>query len=276
MRATDPILATDFAWLRDNGIHGVRIFANWWNWGTPPQTPTYGNDTLVDSAGNLRADRLARLKTVLTTAKQYGLVVDLSFARETVQGLTLAEYTNGLVATTHELTGDAYRHVFFDLQNESTHISCNGIGSPTSDVERLALRNAVRNADPMRMVTASLKKVNDSTATTVGRAHYAGFDMLAYHDPRESDWYNLTDDVVSAFRTAANCPAHLTATANSTDSTPCKPLSAGTQLLGPEQPGVHHGGTQRQKRGRGRVHVNVSSPCTNRARTASIAIHSGW
>jgi hypothetical protein len=223
MRASDATLTSDFAYLQSKGITGIRIMANWWDWHAQPLVPLQANDTLMDGAGVLRPARLARLKTILTMAATYGFVVDLSFACETVAGLTYPGFVAGLADTARELGGDGYRHVLFDLQNESTHISCRGIGSPTTDAERLDMRNAVRNADPMRLVTASLEW-ESNTVATVGRAVYGGFDILAYHDPRDGAWYDQTDDVVIDFRNVSNCALVLTTTANSPDSTSCKPF----------------------------------------------------
>jgi hypothetical protein len=222
MRASDATLTSDFAYLQSKGITGLRIMANWWDW-QGAQPPVQAGDTLMDGAGVLRPARLARLKTILTMAAGYGFVVDLSFTCETVAGLTLPGFLAGLADTARELGGDGYRHVLFDLQNESTHISCGGIGVPSTNQNRLDMRNAVRNADPMRLVTASLES-EGNTGTTVGRAVFAGFDVLAYHDPRGGTWYDRTDDVVIDFRNVANCPAVLTTTANSPDSTSCKPF----------------------------------------------------
>src|SRR5262245_47926296 len=131
MRATDPVLDSDFSFLVSRGIDGVRIFANW-------------RDTLMDNAGNLRPAELDRLKAILTKAKQHGLLVDLSFSCETVPGLDFAHYRDAIGATTNQLAGDAYRHVFFDLQNESTKNSCRGSGAgfETHNDERWALKDA--------------------------------------------------------------------------------------------------------------------------------------
>jgi hypothetical protein len=167
LRASDPTLNSDFAYLKGKGIDGIRILPNWLNWG-PPVTPA--NDTLIDPTGALRPAILTRFLQVLDLAKTHGLLVDVSFTCDTVPGLNHNTYKNGIVAATNALSGDQYRHVLFDLQNESNYLSCGGVGSPTSDAQRLDLRNAVKTADPMRLVTASLVESDNTPAPPRGRS----------------------------------------------------------------------------------------------------------
>jgi hypothetical protein len=228
LRASDPTLNSDFAYLKGKGIDGIRILPNWLNWGTPP---TPAGDTLIDPTGALRPATLTRFLQVLTLAKAYGLLVDVSFTCDTVPGLNHTTYKNGIVATTNAIAGDDYRHVIFDLQNESNYLSCGGVGSPTSDAQRLDLRNAVKAADPMRLVTASLVESNNvpgmsSEAEVNAMTDFANLDIVAYHDPRYSNWYDLTDDVVYAFAPPQNCldPGVLADIANNPGSRTCTPI----------------------------------------------------
>jgi hypothetical protein len=217
LRPGDPVLDSDFAFFVSKGINGVRIFPNWWNWSA---TPTAASDTLIDSSGNLRAATLTRLKQVLDKAKTYGLIVDLSFSCETVASLSYADYRTGLIAATQALSGDDYRHVFFDLQNESWHLGCAGV--PVTDPQRTQMRNDVKTADPLRLVTASLDPSNESVGVSLSTS--ANLDMIAYHDPRVSNWYALTGTVTTNLRSFTNCASYIAATANSPGTTPCKPV----------------------------------------------------
>jgi hypothetical protein len=228
LRASDPTLVSDFTWMKSKGIDGIRIFPNWLNWGTPP---TPASDTLIDAAGALRPTVLTKFLHVLDLAKTHGLVVDVSFTCDTVTGLNHTNYKTGLTAATNALAGDSYRHVFFDLQNESNYLSCNGVGAPTSNTQRLELRDVVKTADPLRLVTISLVESDDTPGVTseaeqVARTDFANLDILAYHDPRYSNWYDLTDDVVAAFGPPMNClnAAVLAAIANNPGSSTCTPV----------------------------------------------------
>ncbi len=110
LRASDATLEADFAWLRRHGIDGVRIFPNWWRCAAVRQCGGHaGDDTLMAAPdGALRPAVLARLKAVLAAAGRHGLIVDLSFARETVrdtQGreLSPAAYADALAAAVRAL-----------------------------------------------------------------------------------------------------------------------------------------------------------------------------
>ena len=97
LRASDATLEADFAWLRRHGIDGVRIFPNWWRCAAVRQCGGHaGDDTLMAAPdGALRPAVLARLKAVLAAAGRHGLIVDLSFARETVRDTQERELSRG-------------------------------------------------------------------------------------------------------------------------------------------------------------------------------------
>jgi len=192
-RASNATLDSDFQYIRNKQIDGIRIFPNWLDWGTPPVP---ASDTLMDNDGNLRPARLRRLKEVLIKAKQYGLLVDISFTCDTVPGMTFNEYRSAMIAATNELSGDGYRHTFFDLQNERMILSCGGLGVPMPASEINDLRAAVENADPMRLVTAS---DGPSESSSVALAHNTQQDIIAFHDLRTSTWYSDTGTVVANF-----------------------------------------------------------------------------
>ena len=110
LRASDATLEADFAWLRRHGIDGVRIFPNWWRCAAVRQCGGHaGDDTLMAAPdGALRPAVLARLKAVLAAAGRHGLIVDLSFARETVRDpqereLSPSAYADALVAAVRAL-----------------------------------------------------------------------------------------------------------------------------------------------------------------------------
>ncbi len=220
MRASDATLDSDFQYMRSKQVDGIRILPNWLDWGTPPVP---AGDTLMDANGDLRPARLTRLKQVLNKAKAWGLLVDVSFTCDTVSGLIFDRYKDGLIDITNELSGDAYRHVLFDLQNESSYLSCNGVGSPMSNAQRLDMRNVVKAADPLRIVTVSTEQ-GFNASQAVSAAHSGLQDVVAYHEPRTATWYSDTGAVIANLRAAMNCGAHLVNTANFPGTTPCKPL----------------------------------------------------
>jgi hypothetical protein len=198
LRASDATLEADFGWLRRHGIDGVRIFPNWWKCAAVRQCGGHaGDDTLMAPPdGALRPLVLARLRAVLATAGRHRLIVDLSFARETVRDtqereLPASAYANGLVAAVRAL-GPA-PHVMIDLQNE--------VYQNRVFAERAA-DDAPRVAALARRVDGGPRIVFVSTnAAEAERYTYCGadgcpLDVLAIHDAREPDWHDRTPAVV--------------------------------------------------------------------------------
>jgi RHS repeat-associated protein len=182
-------------------VDGIRVFPNWWVVGTDGCYTGDATRTLMAPSGALNGDdpegpvgRLGALLTVLTRARQRGLVVDVSLARETVPGLTPAGYAAGVARLATVLRPS--RHLILDLQNE-----WDGFGYTVADLT--ALRTAVTTADPGRIVVASAGP--SGTASVAG----VGFSALAVHDPRERDtpgaWWEpaTVTGIVTALRAVA-------------------------------------------------------------------------
>ena len=198
LRASDATLEADFSWLRRHGIDGVRIFPNWWRCAAVRQCGGHsGDDTLMAAPdGSLRPAAVTRMKSVLATAGRHGLIVDLSFARETVrdaQGRELAAsaYAEGVVAAVRAL--GPLPHAMIDLQNEiyQNRLFAAAAAADAPPVARLA-----------RRVDAGARIVFVSTnAAEAERYTYCGgdgcpLDVLAVHDAREPDWHDRTPAVV--------------------------------------------------------------------------------
>ena len=212
LRASDATLAADFAWLRRQGLDGVRIFPNWWRCAAERQCGGHpGDDTLFEPGpGRPRPDRLARLRQVLDVAARHRLVVDVSFARETVRDgggavLSPAAYAEGIAATLQALGADA-PHVMVDLQNE---LDQNRVFAPTAaeDARQLAVL-ARRVAAPGRIVFASTSESEIALAAFCGvpgpcPASARAFDVLAVHDARQAHWHDRTPAPPRAMRELA-------------------------------------------------------------------------
>jgi hypothetical protein len=210
LRASDAILDEDFSWLRAHGIDGVRIFPNWWRCEAQRRCGGHpGGDTLFEApSGRLRADRLERLRAVLAKAAGHGLVVDLSFARETVapgpDGARLAPdaYARGIAATLDAL-GSAAPHVVVDLQNEVDHNRVFARGA--ADDARQVAALAHRLARPARVLMVSSGEGDAELYTYCGvpGACPPGarpLDAIAVHDTRRADWVDRSAAVAAAMR----------------------------------------------------------------------------
>jgi RHS repeat-associated protein len=213
--ADDAALRDDLSFIKYTlGFDGIRVFPNWWIYDpAQPPCPKQGNDTLFDASGAIRGDagggiggRLLALVKLLRAAEDTGLVVDLSFARETVPGgMTVENYQRALQRTAFLLR--EYRLVLFDIQNERDQ-SDTPFMLLTHDQTR-DIKNAIKDTllgDPARLVTASMGGTPynavspDDPASAVGFAAAAQLDILAHHDARGANWQTETTTVVNDLR----------------------------------------------------------------------------
>ena len=217
---TDPnatSLQCDFRWLKEIGLDGVRIFPNWLmytdlNDPTWPRNPWIWDDTLFTPTG-LRAGRLNQLKEILDAAGAAGLVVDLTFTRDTVCGtapsgncpddqrMSFANYKAAVVETVSALANesDRFSHVIVDLQNER-----NLSDRPfqfLSDAQVAELAGAIRavGGPISQRLTASV--ATPSASEVANSVAAESLNMAAWHDERSDDWYLQTQSRVVDLRT---------------------------------------------------------------------------
>src|SRR3989344_5885427 len=81
MDAPNP--SADLTYLKSKGFDGIRIFPNWWNELSPLVSDS---DPLITSDGSLDQSKLNKLISIIDAANSMGLIVDISFAREVVEG----------------------------------------------------------------------------------------------------------------------------------------------------------------------------------------------
>lgn len=198
LRASEATLEADFAWLRRHGIDGVRIFPNWWRCAAVGQCGGHaGDDTLMAATdGGLRPPVLARLKAVLAAAGRHGLIVDLSFARETVrdpQGreLSPAAYGDAIVAAVRAL--EALPHVMIDLQNE---VYQNRLFAEEAAADAPRVAALARRVDGGTRIVFVSTNAAEAERYTYCSGDGCPLDVLAVHDAREPNWHDRTPAVV--------------------------------------------------------------------------------
>jgi hypothetical protein len=215
-----PQVDRDFAYLASR-VDGVRIFATWWDFG-PGRCPlrfSPGTVIGVDASGKgvVHPDRLARLQSVLDSARAHRLVVDLSFAADTVEGMSSLkagpdggvckpsgsaarvnwpEYGSAIASVARALKSPRYSHAFFDLQNEWGH-PVNG----AKEADLLGVVRTVRAADPQRILTIS--SFEPDAVKHAGYVERLGLSALNFHDfPRGRGWGSRTATQVTSFQQA--------------------------------------------------------------------------
>jgi len=174
-------LSADFSWLESKGVMGVRVW------------PNATNPRLMRSNGQLDVMALRRLTSIVAQAARRGMIVDMTFTRESVpllpndHAFTIAEYRQAITSTANALRDR--RNILFDLQNE-----WNNQAMTIADLN--AIRSAVRSRHPALLVTAS------TSGNSYPEAAVNAFDVLAYHGSRDDAgrWADETGEIVAGLR----------------------------------------------------------------------------
>jgi hypothetical protein len=183
----------DLAFISGAGFDGIRL------WPNSPDGPQ-----LMRADGTIRADVLSRLLSIVDRAKAVRLIVDVTFTAEHINGLDASHYEAALVAATTALR--SRDNLLFDLQNERNVYGPFGRPLPLANVRRIV--QAVKRVDPDRLVTASNSGTPLAESARFTRA--AGLDVTAYHEPRDTQWYQAARirSIVDALA-AAGQPVYL-------------------------------------------------------------------
>lgn len=214
-------LDEDLAMLA-RSVDGVRIFASWWDVRADGDCRNaFASRGLIEMTGKgvarARPEAFGRLQHVLRRAREHGLVVDLTFAADTVRGASrLAANDQGRVCpppgfentvdwpamaevmgeVAEALAADEFDHVFLDLQNEAGHD-----WNRATDDDLARLVRAVRARAPKRVI--SISSYDPDADRQARRVRALKLSMLNFHDvPRGEGWGARTAGHVRKFRTA--------------------------------------------------------------------------
>lgn len=193
----------DFTYLAGK-VDGIRVFPNWWKYGCSRSDTT---DTLIGMDGRIHAEVWGRLTALLDAAASRGLIVDLSFSRETItdngsppQTLAFDQYERALATLVGSATylRGKYPNVLVDVQNEWPRFA------EQPAIERLL--RTLGEADPSRILAASSS--GDAYAPVAATLPNM---VAAYHDPREPNWWEATTiaRVVERVRSTTAQPVYL-------------------------------------------------------------------
>jgi hypothetical protein len=190
----------DFAFFRGR-VNGIRIMVNWLDPGYSPCC--HAADTLIDNGGYVRdagnwpssgsgMDPWARFIAVLDAAQAYNLLVDVTFDRDTILPSvpSTATFKSGIYRVIHKLETDypgKYRNVLFDMQNEWTY----SFHGPVSNGDMSDYVTQAKAARSDVIVTGSAESTV-SASTAGSNAGTVGFNVVTYHDPRNSNWYQVS------------------------------------------------------------------------------------
>ncbi|MGD9496310.1 MAG: cellulase family glycosylhydrolase [Armatimonadota bacterium] len=193
---TPELMARDLDDLRARGINWVRVWATWDMYDTTPA---------VDTAGAPQEPAISALRELVSLADARGMVVDVTLHRGGV--LTTDEAHLAAVRTiARELR--RRRNVYIDVANERD-VRDNRYVSPQ---ECRALRDAIREIDPARLVTASC--TFGSAQELAEFLEVTQLDFITPHLPRNADDPAKTQERVERYlawmqETGRIVPVHL-------------------------------------------------------------------
>lgn len=209
---TKSRLELDLEWLADKGVHGIRVFPQW-------RDDKGGVPVMMASDGMVTQAMLEKLTTLVSMAREEGLLVDVTFDPG-LSGIMdplhykwgpfaeapLPSEEQGLLRIARHLV--PHRNVLFDLCNQFNNGGPPGslgnclprFGTTENAITVLkSIRDGIAVFDPTRVVVLSTIEGSDTQAISLVESH--GFDAVAYHDVRSTDWHSATDDRVDSLQT---------------------------------------------------------------------------
>ncbi len=192
-------IRADFRFLKAHHVDGVRVFPNWWvgcdSHGCHEKDyPDPYEDTLLNPIGGINSGVMTALLDLLSIAREEGLVVDVSFAKEVVQGLSDGPFMDGVVAVASDARFKAFRNVILDIQNERNmegRETFLGLEDTTATADR------IHAADPGRIVTASSDS-SKAPAEAGSLQITLHLNIAAYHDERNPTWFDSVPWIVDS------------------------------------------------------------------------------
>lgn len=166
---TPELMASDLDDLRAHGVNWIRVWATWDGYGTQPA---------VDAGGASAEPAMQRLKTLVRLADERRIVVDVTLHRGGILK-TQEAHLNAVRNIAAKLK--PWRNVYIDVANERDV----GDARFVSLDQCRELRDAIRDVDPQRLVTASCalgsrEALGEFLETTQA-------DLIAPHLPRGAE-----------------------------------------------------------------------------------------
>jgi hypothetical protein len=227
LSASPKNLNSDLRYFGERGFNALRVWANWY---TDFQPHTTG---LLEADGSVNPQMLNRLQHMIDAADQKGFVIKLTFSRHPMEKVAFSNYRDGILTVVKAIKNS--QNVILDLQNETDH--CGKKGDPDclghiSLPQVRELRNAIKEIDPDRMVTASWGggDADDYKAFV----EQTDVDFIATHGPpRKKDWAEKTAVEMKRARAQLDpgIPVLFDEPARCDKGVDCKDRSAAQQFL---------------------------------------------
>lgn len=227
LSASPKILQSDLNYFGERGFNALRVWANWY---AEFQPHTAG---LLEPEGAVNPEMMNRLQRMIVAANKKGFVIKLTFSRHPMEEVPFSNYKNGILSVVKAIK-DA-QNVLLDLQNETDH--CGKKGDPDclghlSLAQVLELRNAIKDIDPNRIVTASWGGGDAQDYKSF--LEQTKVDFIATHGPpRKPDWAEKTAVELKLARSQLNSdiPILFDEPSRCDKGVDCKDPSAAQQFL---------------------------------------------
>jgi hypothetical protein len=199
MTASQTILEHDFTYLKSRGFNAVRVWATWYSHHQPRTI------SLIRRNGTIHPIAWSRMKRVLEVAKHKGFVVNVTFSRDAINLISVANYKKGIRAAA--ILMKPYKFVMFDVQNETNHCGAESDPGCTGHLtlpQVAEIRSSIREIDPTRLVTASRNGFSFLPGDDyVAYRNVGKVDFIATHRPgrtRNNVWAQITDEEVQLIK----------------------------------------------------------------------------
>ena len=179
-----PNPSADLNYLKSKGFDGIRIFPNLWDYCAGCSSEfTPGNNPVIKPDGTINQSRLNQLISIIDTANSLGMIVDVTFARETIAGncqasagnpvICITEFKNGVISVVNALKNKT--NVFYDLSNEYDHPA---IDVPNADI--IDLKNRIRSNVGTNIIL-SVSSSQPSGSVAINNARSMGMNLVSVH-----------------------------------------------------------------------------------------------
>jgi len=191
-------LSGDLDYLKSKGIDGIRIFPNWWDYQGPGNF-VFSDSALMSSNGNIKNDRLSRLEQILDAASSRGMLVDITFTRDTVDGpcnqagnsiMCEEEYKKGVTSVANTIKGR--NKIIIDLQNEAEG------NNPITKLDPTHIKNLADRVRATGITSPLSVSYGTSVSEGLSAANEFGLDINNFHLANTSNFNTYINNISGA------------------------------------------------------------------------------
>ncbi len=181
-------LEQDLDYLKSKGVDGFRLYLNF-GFPDPRNRPW---NFIFNPDGSLNPYKLGSLGHILRLAEKREMVVDISSSRRGGRDewqMPPGTYAHAWRLLSIELKSWGFQNFILDIENE--HTGAWAGRQAMTEAEAALARNAIKGNLPNVLITASVANASPGSAAAIGWDE--GMNVLAWHDPRNTDFAKNTE-----------------------------------------------------------------------------------